>query len=152
MWVPYLVWKMIFEKLETSVVEGKVKEREGFSGTGTHRDSLGSQGQQVLPKSLQGPFTLFIQILKKRVLCSVLAWEIISKQQTPFSAWEIFRTIYIQAFPDLSGRVKDRVHSCIFAWWGWVSDLGLSLEHAGSLQDTFFCFKHSSPHSASSTE
>lgn len=80
---------MIFEKLDTSVVEGMVRVGRVSQGLGsTHRDPLGSQRQQMLPKSVQGPFILSIWLLKERVSRSLFAWEMIGKQQTPNSARE----------------------------------------------------------------
>ena len=63
--------------MEENVGEGRVSQGLGS----THRDPLGSQGQQVLPKSRQGPFTLSIRLLKERDSCRVVAWEMIIKQQ-----------------------------------------------------------------------
>lgn len=65
--------------VDENVGEGRFSQGLGS----THRDPLGSQGQQVLPQSRQGPFIqLFIQLLKERGWCHVAAWEMISRQQT----------------------------------------------------------------------
>lgn len=74
----------------------------------THRNSLGSQSQQVLPKIMRGPFMIFIQLLKgKRImLCGYLGD---SKQQIPQPA-----SVYIQAFPNYAGCSQARVYSHSF--------------------------------------
>lgn len=127
-WVLPLIWKMTFEKLHTSVVEGRVRAGRVSQGLGTtHRDPLGSQRQQVLPKSVQGPFILSIWLLKERVSCSLFAWETIGKQQTPNTAWEssalyiskpflifqpVSRAVTIHAFLHGGGR-------CLTWTWAW---------------------------------
>lgn len=72
-------WEMRYIGVDENVGEGRFSQGLGS----THRDPLGSQGQQVLPQSRQGPFIqLFIQLLKERGWCHVAAWEMISRQQT----------------------------------------------------------------------
>lgn len=97
---------------------------EGFLGIGsTHRNSLGSQSQQVLPKIMRGPFMIFIQLLKgKRLMLYGFLGD--SKQQIPQPA-----SVYTQAFLDYAGHSQAHVYSHSFhgrggwlTWtWAWSS-------------------------------
>lgn len=105
--------------MEENVGEGRVSWGLGS----THRNSLGSQSQQVLPKIMRGPFMIFIQLLKEKtlILCGCLGD---SEQQTSQPA-----LVHIQAIPDYAGCFQALVYSHSFhgrggwlTWtWAWSS-------------------------------